>query len=90
MAVDAAAAFQRIDALTQSRLAAGDIAELDARAARIDAVRSAQDAERLVHDVRIARERLRLLLGLGPDDTTVDTIERGVPGRTLWPGSRTC
>ena len=48
---EAAAALQRIDTLTQSRLAAGDIAELDARAARVDAARSAHDAERAVHDV---------------------------------------
>ena len=67
LAEEAAATLQRIDTLTQSRLAAGDIAELDARA-RVDAVRSALDAERAVHDVTIARERLRLLLGLGADD----------------------
>ncbi len=41
LAGEAAATLQRIDLLTQSRLAAGDIAALDARAARVDAVRSA-------------------------------------------------
>ena len=72
---EAAAALQRIDTLTQSRLAAGDVAELDARAARVDAARSALDAERAVHDVTIARERLRLLMGLAPDDRALETIE---------------
>ena len=75
LANDAATTLQRIDTLTQSRLAAGDIAELDARAARVDAVRSAQDAERVVHDVTIARARLRLLMGLPEDDAALNTLE---------------
>ena len=75
LANEAAATLQRIDTLTASRLAAGDIAELDARAARVDAVRSAQDAERAVHDVTIARERLRLLLGLPADDAALNRLE---------------
>lgn len=82
LANEAAATIQRIDTLTQSRLAAGDVAELDARAARVDAARSIQDAERVVHDVRIARERLRLLLGLAPDDQSVETLQpSAVPQR---------
>jgi cobalt-zinc-cadmium efflux system outer membrane protein len=75
LANDAAAILQRIDTLTQSRLAAGDIAELDARAARVDAVRAAQDAERAVHDLTIARARLRMLMGLPADDASVDTLQ---------------
>ncbi len=67
LAKDAASLLERIDTLTQSRLAAGDIGTLEARAARVDAARSRQDAERAVYDVVIARERLRLLLGLPPD-----------------------
>jgi cobalt-zinc-cadmium efflux system outer membrane protein len=75
LATEAAAANERIDALTQSRLAAGDVAELDARTARVDAVRSAQDADRAVHDVTIARERLRLLMGLAADDRAIDRLQ---------------
>jgi outer membrane protein, heavy metal efflux system len=75
LAEEAAATLQRIDMLTQSRLAAGDIAELDARAARVDSVRSALDAERAVHDVTIARERLRLLLGLGAEDRALERLQ---------------
>jgi cobalt-zinc-cadmium efflux system outer membrane protein len=74
LATEAAAILQRIDTLTQSRLAVGDVAELEARAARVDADRSAQDAERLGHDVTIARERLRLLLGLAPDDRALERL----------------
>ena len=75
LANEAAAILQRIDTLTQSRLAAGDIAELDARAARVDAVRAAQDVERAVHDLTIARARLRMLMGLPADDVSVNTLQ---------------
>ncbi len=64
LATETAGLLARIDTLTQSRLAAGDIGELDARAARVDTARAQQDAERAVHDAAIARDRLRLLLGL--------------------------
>jgi outer membrane protein, heavy metal efflux system len=77
LAEEAATTLQRIDVLTQSRLAAGDIAQLDARAARVDAVRGAQDAERAVHDEVVARERLRLLLGLAADDGLLDKLQDG-------------
>jgi cobalt-zinc-cadmium efflux system outer membrane protein len=75
LSADAATTLERIDTLTQSRLAAGDIAELDARAARVDAVRSAQDAARAVYDVTVARERLRLVLGLSADDPSLITLQ---------------
>lgn len=75
LATDTAAALERIDTLTQSRLAAGDIGALEARVARVDAARSRQEADRAAHDVRIARERLRLLLGLSADDPAVDRIQ---------------
>lgn len=75
LAADTAAALERIDTLTQSRLAAGDIGAPEARVARVDAARSRQDADRAAHDVRIARERLRLLLGLAADDPAVDRIQ---------------
>ena len=78
LAVETAAALRRIDELTQSRLAAGDIGALDARVASIDAVRSRQDAERAVHDVRVARERLRLLTGLAADDASLETVQAPV------------
>lgn len=81
LAQETAATLARIDSLSQTRLRAGDIGELEARAAHVDAVRSAQDADRAVHDVTIARERLRVLLGLPPDDAAVVTLQApvGVP-----------
>ncbi len=72
LATEASGLLAHIDTLTQSRLAAGDIGELDARAARVDAVRGQQDAERTVHDVAIATARLRLLLGLAGDTPAVE------------------
>jgi outer membrane protein, heavy metal efflux system len=74
LAHEAAGVFQEIDRLTQSRLAAGDIAELDARIARVDAVRRAQEAARAGHDVTIARARLALLLGLQGDDVLLSRL----------------
>ncbi len=64
---ESATVLARIDTLTQSRLASGDIAELDARTARVDASRAAQDVQRAASDVAIASERLRLLLGRPAD-----------------------
>ncbi len=75
LATDTAAALARIDTLTQSRLAAGDIGALEARVARVDAARGRQDADRAAHDVRLARERLRLLMGVAADDPVVDRIQ---------------
>lgn len=75
LATDTAAALERIDTLTQSRLAAGDIGALEARVARVDAARGRQDADRAAHDVRLARERLRLLMGLAANDPVVDRIQ---------------
>lgn len=50
--------------LAQKRLAAGDISELEATTSRIDALQAKATAERAIHDVTLARERLRVLLGL--------------------------
>ncbi|BCS31221.1 hypothetical protein TBR22_A04210 [Luteitalea sp. TBR-22] len=68
LAREAADLLTRIDTLTQSRLKAGDISELEARAARVDATRGLQDVERADWDVVLAWNRLRLLLGV-PDST---------------------
>lgn len=67
LAKEAGALLARIDTLMQSRLAAGDIGELEARTARVDAARSAQEIQRAAYDVVIARERLSLLLGRPAD-----------------------
>jgi outer membrane protein, heavy metal efflux system len=61
---DNAALRERIAALTEKRLAAGDISEMDASITRADARSAADDAARRELDIAAARERLRLLAGL--------------------------
>ncbi|HEY7499262.1 MAG TPA: TolC family protein [Vicinamibacterales bacterium] len=67
LADESAALLQRIDELTRSRLAAGDISELEGRAASVDAARARQDAARARHDIAVSRERLRGLVGFALD-----------------------
>jgi cobalt-zinc-cadmium efflux system outer membrane protein len=74
---EAAALFERIDQLTQSRLRAEDISELEARAARVDAARMRQEAHRTKYDVDIARARLRGLLGFGVEGPVFEVVVRG-------------
>ena len=69
VATEAAALRERIAKMTYLRLEAGDIGELEARLTRADADASADQAARLARDVDIARERLRLVLGLRKDAT---------------------
>jgi cobalt-zinc-cadmium efflux system outer membrane protein len=77
---EAAALFKRIDQLTQSRLAAGDVSELEARAAHVDAARLAQDAARTRHDVEFSRVTLRSLLGFGLGGPAFEAVApAGVP-----------
>ena len=71
LAGNAATLTRRISDLTQTRLTAGDIGELEARASRVDAARASLDAARSVHDVTIAIERLRAQLGLAPESPAV-------------------
>ena len=85
IATETAALLIRIDTLTQSRLAAGDIGTLDARAARVDAARAQQDAERGAYDVAIARDRLRLLLGLTADANPFELAPPAVPAAACGP-----
>jgi cobalt-zinc-cadmium efflux system outer membrane protein len=87
LATETAALLARIDTLTQSRLAAGDIGELEARAARLDAARGQQDAERAAHDVALARDRLRLLMGLTPDTHPFSLAPPTAPTATCGPAA---
>ncbi len=67
LARDTAALLARIDTLTQSRLSAGDISELEARTAHVDAARAALDVDRARADAAIAVARLMLLVGRSAD-----------------------
>lgn len=62
----------RIVELTDARLRAGDISELDAMAARADAATAAEQLVRFRHDVELASERLRIALGLSTDRSSFD------------------
>jgi cobalt-zinc-cadmium efflux system outer membrane protein len=63
LAQQAASELEQIDRLTQSRLAAGDISELEARTAAIDAARARQDAIRARLDVALRANDLRARIG---------------------------
>lgn len=64
MSQEASSLRAEIAELAQKRLAAGDVSELEATASRIDALQAKAAAERAPYDVTLARERLRVLLGL--------------------------
>lgn len=65
VAADAGRLQHQVAALAASRLAAGDISEMEARAATTDAARSEQDMRRAEYDAIVARERVRFLTGFG-------------------------
>ena len=65
VAREAATLRQQIADLARKRLDAGDISELEFTTSRIDALQAKAAAERAEHDVTLARERLRTVMGLG-------------------------
>lgn len=69
-----AALRSRIVQLTNARLRAGDISELEAMAARNEEAATAEQLVRSRHDVTIANERLRVLLGLALNRATIQVV----------------
>jgi len=61
---EAADLRRQIEKLAQKRLDAGDISELEATTSRIDALQAKAGADRSLHDVTLARDRLRVVIGL--------------------------
>jgi cobalt-zinc-cadmium efflux system outer membrane protein len=61
---EAADLRSQIEKLAQKRLDAGDISELEATTSRIDALQAKAAADRSLHDVTLARDRLRVVIGL--------------------------
>lgn len=61
---EAAELRSQIEKLAQKRLDAGDISELEATTSRIDALQAKAAADRALHDVTLARDRLRVVIGL--------------------------
>jgi outer membrane protein, heavy metal efflux system len=63
---EAAGLRTQLAAMAEARFHAGDISQLESRAAAIDAEASADLARRADHDLSIARDRLRVAMGLPP------------------------
>lgn len=81
---------RRIQDLSESRLRAGDLSELEAATARIDALRAHEESQRARYDTRIVEQRLRVLTGakegeFRPKDETmtVDTARDELERRAL-------
>lgn len=64
LAEAAATELEEIRKITDARLRAGDISELEVRSAAIDAARARQDAQRALFDVQLRDNTLRARLGL--------------------------
>lgn len=73
----------QIAEIASSRLAAGDISEMEARAATTDAARSEQDQRRAEYDAIVAKDRVRFLAGVAatvPDFTLLPPASEPAPG----------
>lgn len=62
----------RIVELTNARLRAGDISELEAMAARAESATADEQLVRSRHDLELASERLRIALGLSTDRSSFE------------------
>jgi cobalt-zinc-cadmium efflux system outer membrane protein len=71
LADQSAAELAQISQLTQSRLEAGDISELEARTAAIDAARARQDAGRARLDVGLRANELRTRIGFALESAEI-------------------
>lgn len=60
--------------IVQAKLRAGDISELETGAARLDARQAEEQAQRLSSEAKLAKDRLRFLLGMGPGDTSFEIV----------------
>ena len=66
--------------LALKRLQAGDISELESMNSQIDELQAEVDSNRFERDVTLARERLRVLMGIGMYDDALVAIEAKLPG----------
>ena len=67
---------QRTDVaqIVEAKLRLGDISELETSAARLDARQAEELAARTNSEAKLAKDRLRFLLGMGASDTTFDLV----------------
>ncbi len=70
----------RIAELALARVRAGSASELDASTARIDQLREMQKAAAMEHEVELARQHLRHLLGIDSSEIRVDPIQSPAMG----------
>ena len=75
VAADAGRLQHQIAEISSSRLAAGDISEMEARATTTDAARTEQDTRRAAYDAIVAKERVRFLTGIGGTVTDIKLSE---------------
>jgi len=80
LAAEAATLGASIATIAASRLAAGDASELEASAARGDALLLAEESWRVEGEVRLAEERLASVLGLGLAGKKPSVLEGRKPG----------
>jgi len=73
---ESAQVAQQIAEIAESRLRAGDISELEARAARARAIALQEDAARQLREAELADHRLRALLGLGTSEISFQIVPR--------------
>lgn len=69
----------RVAKLTEARLRAGDIGEIETLAAKTEAGVARELLARLRHDVELARQRLCFVLGLPPGESAVRAAAEPVP-----------
>lgn len=79
LAGQTASELEDINRLTQSRLAAGDISELEARSAAIDAAQARQEASRAGFVIRLRTNDLQGRLGLALDDVRLTVVSGATP-----------
>lgn len=60
--------------IVEARLRLGDISELETSAARLDARQAEELAARTNSEARLAKDRLRFMLGMGASDTSFDLV----------------
>ena len=72
---------QRITIFASKRLDAGDATPQEVATAKIDSLTAKQDVTRIRQDVALAEERLRNLLGLSDDRTTLNPTDPVPPIR---------
>jgi outer membrane protein, heavy metal efflux system len=65
--------------LTNVRLRAGDVSEIEATAARLDESLAAEQAGRMQREVKAARDRLRLLIGMNEPQELAPAEASGQP-----------